>query len=140
MSGAARPGAAASLRAALGAPLGHPGARVVGELVAHLAEIDDDHVVPRAADLDMPTTTTVFVTGGNGFAGANVCQQLIERGDDVRALVRYADDATARSEIGVDLVPGDIADAEDAGTTPTRRPRSARLDGFLPSILQPPPS
>jgi uncharacterized protein YbjT (DUF2867 family) len=32
--------------------------------------------------------STIFVTGATGLTGANVCQQLIERGDDVRALVR----------------------------------------------------
>ncbi len=57
--------------------------------------------------------STVFVTGGTGLAGANVCRQLVERGDDVRALVRNPDDATALSAIGVELVQGDITDADD---------------------------
>jgi dihydroflavonol-4-reductase len=30
----------------------------------------------------------IFVTGGTGLTGANVCEQLIGRGDAVRALVR----------------------------------------------------
>ena len=33
-----------------------------------------------------------FVTGGTGQTGANVCQQLIERGDHVRALVTPEDE------------------------------------------------
>ena len=37
--------------------------------------------------------STVFVTGGTGLTGANVCEQLIDRGDAVRALVRNPDDA-----------------------------------------------
>lgn len=57
--------------------------------------------------------STVFVTGGTGLAGANICQQLVERGDDVRALVRNPDDAAALSTIGVELVQGDITDADD---------------------------
>lgn len=57
--------------------------------------------------------STVFVTGGTGLAGANICQQLIERGDEVRALVRNPDDAVALAELGVDLVQGDITDADD---------------------------
>ncbi len=57
--------------------------------------------------------STIFVTGGTGLTGANVCQQLIERGDDVRALVRNPDDAAALAAIGVELVQGDIADADD---------------------------
>ena len=39
--------------------------------------------------------STIFVTGGTGLTGANVCEQLIERGDDVRALVRNPDEAAA---------------------------------------------
>lgn len=57
--------------------------------------------------------TTVFVTGGTGLTGANVCEQLIERGDQVKALVRNPDEAAALSAIGVELVQGDIAKAED---------------------------
>lgn len=57
--------------------------------------------------------STVFVTGGTGLAGANICQQLVERGDEVRALVRNPDEAAALAAIGVELVQGDITDAED---------------------------
>jgi dihydroflavonol-4-reductase len=57
--------------------------------------------------------STIFVTGGTGLTGANVCQQLVERGDDVRALVRNPDEATALSAIGVELVQGDIANPDD---------------------------
>ncbi len=56
---------------------------------------------------------TVFVTGGTGLTGANVCQQLIERGDGVKALVRNPAEAAALVSIGVELVKGDITDAED---------------------------
>jgi nucleoside-diphosphate-sugar epimerase len=55
----------------------------------------------------------VFVTGGTGLAGANICQQLIERGDDVRALVRSPDEAASLTAIGVELVQGDITNADD---------------------------
>jgi dihydroflavonol-4-reductase len=57
--------------------------------------------------------STIFVTGGTGLTGANVCEQLVQRGDDVRALVRNPDEALALSAIGVELVQGDIADAAD---------------------------
>ncbi len=57
--------------------------------------------------------STIFVTGGTGQTGANVCQQLIERGDHVRALVRNPDEAAALGGIGVELIRGDISDAED---------------------------
>jgi dihydroflavonol-4-reductase len=48
-------------------------------------------------------SSTVFVTGGTGQTGANVCQQLIERGDEVVALVRKPEEAAALAAIGVEL-------------------------------------
>jgi dihydroflavonol-4-reductase len=57
--------------------------------------------------------STIFVTGATGQTGGNVCEQLIERGDQVRALVRDPDTATALGKIGVELVKGDISDADD---------------------------
>jgi dihydroflavonol-4-reductase len=56
---------------------------------------------------------TIFVTGATGQTGGNVCEQLIERGDNVRALVRNPDEAAALAGIGVELVRGDISDAGD---------------------------
>jgi dihydroflavonol-4-reductase len=46
---------------------------------------------------------TVFVTGGTGQTGSNVCQQLIMRGDAVRAMIRDPDDAVALADIGVEV-------------------------------------
>ena len=57
--------------------------------------------------------STIFVTGGTGLTGANVCRQLARRGDAVRALVRNPDEAAALSDLGIELVQGDIARAED---------------------------
>jgi dihydroflavonol-4-reductase len=57
--------------------------------------------------------STIFVTGATGQTGGNVCEQLIQRGDQVRALVRDPDEAGALSDLGVDLVKGDIRDADD---------------------------
>ena len=56
---------------------------------------------------------TIFVTGATGQTGGNVCEQLIERGEYVRALVRNPDEATALAGIGVELIKGDISDADD---------------------------
>ena len=55
---------------------------------------------------------TIFVTGATGLAGSNVCRLLRERGDAVRALVRSPADAAALADLGVELVAGDIADAD----------------------------
>jgi dihydroflavonol-4-reductase len=57
--------------------------------------------------------STIFVTGGTGLTGANVCEQLIARGDEVHALVRNPQEAAALAAIGVELVQGDISDADD---------------------------
>src|ERR1700739_2143415 len=60
-----------------------------------------------------PIPGTIFVTGATGQTGGNVCEQLIQRGDQVRALVHNPDDAAALAGIGVELVKGDIRDAYD---------------------------
>ena len=57
--------------------------------------------------------STIFVTGATGQTGGNVCEQLIQRGDHVRALVRNPEEASALSDIGVELVKGDIRDGGD---------------------------
>jgi dihydroflavonol-4-reductase len=53
----------------------------------------------------------VFVTGGTGLIGSNICQQLIERGDQVRALARPGSEMGPLRELGVTIVEGDITDA-----------------------------
>ncbi|MFZ0668670.1 MAG: NAD-dependent epimerase/dehydratase family protein [Acidimicrobiales bacterium] len=57
--------------------------------------------------------STILVTGGTGLTGANICEQLIRRGDKVRTLVRDPQQAAELSAIGVDLVQGDIVNADD---------------------------
>ncbi len=56
---------------------------------------------------------TVFVTGATGLAGANVCRLLIERGDQVRALARASADTAPLVVLGVEVIAGDITDADD---------------------------
>lgn len=57
-------------------------------------------------------TQTVLVTGATGLAGANVCKQLVERGDTVRALARATADTAPLAALGVDVVTGDVTDAD----------------------------
>jgi len=56
---------------------------------------------------------TILVTGATGLAGANICRLLIERGDTVRALARPSADVEPLALLGVEVVTGDITDADD---------------------------
>ncbi|WP_202844555.1 SDR family oxidoreductase [Luteimonas saliphila] len=53
---------------------------------------------------------TILVTGATGQIGRQVVQQLVDRGADVRALVRTP--ATADLPDGVDVVQGDLLDVD----------------------------
>lgn len=55
--------------------------------------------------------TTVLVTGATGLTGSNVCRQLLDRGDQVRALVRPTSDFEPLAALGVELAMGDVTDA-----------------------------
>jgi nucleoside-diphosphate-sugar epimerase len=54
----------------------------------------------------------VFVTGGTGFIGGEIVRQLRARGDDVACLVRSPAKAAKLSELGCELIAGDLADIE----------------------------
>ncbi len=55
----------------------------------------------------------VVVTGAAGFLGSHVVDMLVERGDEVRAMVLPAEDAShLRALPGVEVVQGDLTDAE----------------------------
>jgi dihydroflavonol-4-reductase len=54
----------------------------------------------------------VFVTGGTGFIGGEVARQLRARGDDVVCLVRSPEKAGKLTELGCEIVAGDLGDAE----------------------------
>lgn len=58
-------------------------------------------------------TDTVFVTGATGLTGANVCKLLLQRDDRVRALAREGADTGALVDMGVEVVTGDITNADD---------------------------
>jgi nucleoside-diphosphate-sugar epimerase len=50
------------------------------------------------------------VTGATGLLGSHVAEQLVERGERVRALVRPTSDTTFLSALGVELAVGDLGD------------------------------
>jgi dihydroflavonol-4-reductase len=51
-----------------------------------------------------------LVTGGTGFVGANVIRALVQRGAEVRALVRPRSDTRNLDSLDVELVAGDLRD------------------------------
>jgi nucleoside-diphosphate-sugar epimerase len=54
----------------------------------------------------------VLVTGAAGFLGGHLVDMLVERGDEVRAMVRPVEDASRlRTLPGVEVVQGDLTDA-----------------------------
>ena len=52
-----------------------------------------------------------FVTGATGFIGGHLVNRLIERGDEVTALVRTPYQARHLADMGVRVMQGDITDA-----------------------------
>jgi nucleoside-diphosphate-sugar epimerase len=54
----------------------------------------------------------VFVTGATGFIGGEVASQLRARGDEVACLVRSPEKAGKLTELGCELISGDLSDAE----------------------------
>ena len=65
------------------------------------------------AEQALGVSQTVLVTGATGLAGANICKLLIERGDHVRALARTGADTEPLAALGVEVVTGDITEADD---------------------------
>jgi dihydroflavonol-4-reductase len=55
---------------------------------------------------------TAFLTGASGFVGSAVARRLLDHGFAVRALVRHQSNRANLSGIGLDIVEGDIRDAE----------------------------
>ncbi len=56
-----------------------------------------------------------LVTGASGFIGSNLVERLVERGDDVRCLVRSTSNTSRLRPLGARLVEGDIRDIESIG-------------------------
>ena len=54
----------------------------------------------------------VMITGATGLIGSNICQLLRARGRPVRALVRPGSETGPLTDLGVDLVEGDITSGD----------------------------
>ncbi|WP_169976351.1 NAD-dependent epimerase/dehydratase family protein [Tautonia rosea] len=53
-----------------------------------------------------------LVTGATGLLGSHIAERLVARGEPVRALVRATSDTRFLESLGVELVVGDLTDAE----------------------------
>ncbi len=73
----------------------------------------------------------ILVTGGTGFVGTNLIRRL--RSDDipVRAVVRNPDKAQGLKELGVHVVPGDIADKQSLEKAAAGVERVVHLVGII---------
>jgi dihydroflavonol-4-reductase/farnesol dehydrogenase len=65
---------------------------------------------PGATGPDVPARRRVVITGGAGFIGRRVIAALLERGDEVVALVRDPRRAAHLAELGAELVESDLSD------------------------------
>jgi uncharacterized protein YbjT (DUF2867 family) len=70
--------------------------------IAHLV------ISPTGSIKEFPMT--ILITGATGNVGRNVVNQLVQRGADVRALVR--DPSKANLPAGVEMVQGDLLDVD----------------------------
>jgi 2-alkyl-3-oxoalkanoate reductase len=55
---------------------------------------------------------TIFITGATGLVGSHAAEEALRRGHRVRALVRSSSDTRWLDGLGVEKVPGDLADPE----------------------------
>ena len=62
----------------------------------------------------MNTQNTIYLlTGAAGFLGSNICSQLVEGGERVRAFVLKGDPAVKYIPDGVEICEGDLTSAGD---------------------------
>ncbi|MEI7923001.1 MAG: NAD-dependent epimerase/dehydratase family protein [Planctomycetota bacterium] len=55
---------------------------------------------------------SIFITGGTGLVGSHVAEEAVKRGLHVKALARQGSDTKFLEHLGVEIVKGDLADAQ----------------------------
>ncbi len=63
------------------------------------------------AGLERPGRPSLLITGATGFIGGRLAERLVADGHSVRCLVRAGSDTSRLTELGVELVVGDLSDA-----------------------------
>jgi len=72
-----------------------------------------------------------LVTGATGFVGSHLVRALRRRGRTVRALVRPGTDGAWLAALGVEVVPGDVTDADGFAAAAHRAERVFHVAGFV---------
>ena len=72
----------------------------------------------------------VLVTGASGFLGRYLVEQLVQRGDQVRALVRRP--SAELEQPGVEMVIGDIRDATSVDSWSRKLLQSSAVLNLMP--------
>ena len=75
--------------------------------------------------------TRVLVTGASGFIGRHLCRALVERGDDVMALVRPGSSRDELSALGARFVEGDMMKPDSLRAPVAEVDRVFHLAGML---------
>ena len=73
----------------------------------------------------------ILVTGGTGFVGSHLIRRMRQEGLPVRAVVRNPDKARALTDLGVDVVAGDIADRDSLAKAAAGCDRVIHLVGII---------
>src|SRR5436305_11808282 len=58
---------------------------------------------------------TTLVTGASGFVGSRLVEELLARGESIRAMVRNSSQGERLRERGIEVIVGDIRDADAVG-------------------------
>ena len=66
-------------------------------------------------DSEQKKRSMIFITGATGFVGSAVLRKLIERGHEVRAMVRPASDRRNLDGLSVEVVKGDLTEPATLG-------------------------
>jgi dihydroflavonol-4-reductase len=72
-----------------------------------------------------------LVTGATGFVGSHLVRALRKRGRTVRAMVREGTDPNALTMLGVEVIPGDITDADGFCAAAHGASRIFHVAGFV---------
>ena len=79
---------------------------------------------------------TDLVTGATGFVGSHLVRALRKRGRRVRAMVREGTDSAELAMLGVEVVPGDVTDADGFGAAAHGAERVFHVAGFVSFLAE----